>query len=119
MAHRWNHRRPLSVSDESGRILRDVDRIPGYQRSSASGKVRGRRCAHPWKGWVYRRPSCPNECDAAFKQGGKFAGWTTGAADDAYYHPLMLPQGIAQLSTATLDARGTAPVRHRRAVPAG
>jgi tryptophan halogenase len=38
------------------------------------------------------------ECDAAFKQGGKFARWTTGAADDAYYHPLMLPQGFAQLN---------------------
>lgn len=35
-------------------------------------------------------------CDAAFKQGGKFAGWTTGAADDAYYHPLMVPQGFSQ-----------------------
>ncbi len=38
------------------------------------------------------------ECDAAFKQGGKFARWTTGAANDAYYHPLMLPQGFAQLN---------------------
>jgi tryptophan 7-halogenase len=38
------------------------------------------------------------QCDAAFKQGGKFTGWTTGAADDAYYHPLMLPQGFAQLN---------------------
>jgi tryptophan halogenase len=37
-------------------------------------------------------------CDASFKQGGKFAGWTTGAHDDAYYHPLMLPQGFAQLN---------------------
>src|ERR1700761_4487870 len=37
-------------------------------------------------------------CDAAFKQGGKFAGWTTGAVDDAYYHPLMLPQGFAQVN---------------------
>ena len=37
-------------------------------------------------------------CDAAFKQGGKFAGWTTGAADDAYYHPLMLPHGFAQVN---------------------
>ncbi len=37
-------------------------------------------------------------CDAAFKQGGKFAGWTTGAADDAYYHPLMFPQGFTQLN---------------------
>ena len=28
------------------------------------------------------------ECDAAFKQGAKFARWTTGAEDDAYYHDL-------------------------------
>ncbi len=38
------------------------------------------------------------QCDAAFKQGGRFAGWTTGAADDAYYHPLMVPQGFMQLN---------------------
>jgi tryptophan halogenase len=38
------------------------------------------------------------ECDAAFKQGAKFARWTTGAKDDAYYHPLMLPQGFHQLN---------------------
>lgn len=38
------------------------------------------------------------ECDAAFKQGGRFVGWATGAADDAYYHPLMLPQSFAQLN---------------------
>ena len=38
------------------------------------------------------------QCDASFKQGGKFAGWTTGAADDAYYHPLMLPHGFSQLN---------------------
>jgi tryptophan halogenase len=35
-------------------------------------------------------------CDAAFKQGGKFVGWTTGAQEDAYYHPLMVPQGFSQ-----------------------
>lgn len=40
------------------------------------------------------------ECDAAFKQGAKFARWTTGAVDDAYYHPLMLPQSFAQLNLA-------------------
>ena len=39
-------------------------------------------------------------CDAAFKQGAKFARWTTGADDDAYYHPLMLPQGFTQLNLA-------------------
>jgi tryptophan halogenase len=38
------------------------------------------------------------ECDAAFKQGAKFARWTTGADEDAYYHPLMLPQGFEQLN---------------------
>jgi tryptophan halogenase len=38
------------------------------------------------------------QCDATFKQGARFAKWTTGAADDAYYHPLMLPQGFSQLN---------------------
>ena len=37
-------------------------------------------------------------CNAAFKQGAKFARWTTGADDDAYYHPLMLPQGFTQVN---------------------
>ena len=40
------------------------------------------------------------ECDAAFKQGAKFARWTTGERDDAYYHPLMPPQGFTQLNLA-------------------
>ena len=47
-------------------------------------------------------------CDAAFKQGGRFAGWTTGAADDAYYHPLMLPQGFAQVNLVPHWAAGAA-----------
>lgn len=38
------------------------------------------------------------ECDAAFKQGACFARWTTGADDDAYYHPLMLPQAFGKLN---------------------
>jgi tryptophan halogenase len=38
------------------------------------------------------------ECDSAFKQGACFARWTTGEAGDAYYHPLMLPQGFGQLN---------------------
>jgi len=38
------------------------------------------------------------ECDAAFKQGAWFARWTTGAEDDGYYHPLMLPQSFHQLN---------------------
>lgn len=36
------------------------------------------------------------ECDAAFKQGAKFAKWVTGAEDDFYYHPLVLPTGFLQ-----------------------
>ena len=40
------------------------------------------------------------ECNASFKQGAKFARWTTGAPDDAYYHPLMLPQGFTQVNLA-------------------
>src|SRR3954453_11292045 len=39
-------------------------------------------------------------CDAAFKQGAKFAKWTTGAEDDAYYHPLMYPQSFTQMNLA-------------------
>ena len=39
-------------------------------------------------------------CDGAFKQGGKFVGWTTGAPDDSYYHPLMLPQGFTEVNLA-------------------
>ena len=38
------------------------------------------------------------ERDAAFKRGGEFAGWTRGTEDDAYYHPLMLPQGFSQVN---------------------
>ena len=29
-------------------------------------------------------------CDAAFKQGARFARWTTGEEDDGYYHPHWL-----------------------------
>ncbi len=36
------------------------------------------------------------ECDAAFKQGSKFVRWVTGAADDYYYHPFVLPQGYTE-----------------------
>jgi hypothetical protein len=32
------------------------------------------------------------ECNASFKQGGKFVKWATGEEDDFYYHPLVLPQ---------------------------
>jgi tryptophan halogenase len=38
------------------------------------------------------------ECDVSFKQGARFARWTTGEDDDFYYHPLMLPQSFTQLN---------------------
>lgn len=37
-------------------------------------------------------------CDASFKQGAKFVGWVTGKDGDSYYHPLMLPQGFADVN---------------------
>lgn len=39
-------------------------------------------------------------CNGAFKQGAKFARWRTGAADDFYYHPLVLPEGFPDLDLA-------------------
>lgn len=39
-------------------------------------------------------------CNASFKQGAKFARWRTGEPDDAYYHPLVLPQGFPDLDLA-------------------
>jgi hypothetical protein len=30
-------------------------------------------------------------CDASFKQGSRFDGWSTGAPDDRYYHPFAPP----------------------------
>ncbi|HCM47059.1 MAG TPA: tryptophan halogenase [Colwellia sp.] len=36
------------------------------------------------------------ECDASFKQGAKFAKWVTGAEDDFYYHPFVLPHGYLE-----------------------
>ena len=38
------------------------------------------------------------ECNASFKQGALFRKWTTGAEDDAYYHPLMLPQSFGMVN---------------------
>jgi tryptophan halogenase len=31
------------------------------------------------------------KCDASFKQGSRFDGWTTGEAGDSYYHPFAPP----------------------------
>ncbi|NQY64066.1 MAG: tryptophan 7-halogenase [Alteromonadaceae bacterium] len=36
------------------------------------------------------------ECEASFKQGAKFSKWVTGATDDFYYHPFVIPHGYSQ-----------------------
>ncbi|MBY6188909.1 tryptophan 7-halogenase [Microbulbifer agarilyticus] len=41
------------------------------------------------------------ECNVGFKQGAKFARWTTGADDDFYYHPLVQPEGFHNHNLAT------------------
>lgn len=40
------------------------------------------------------------ECDAAFKQGSKFARWREDRDDDYYYHPFVLPQGYLETNVA-------------------
>ena len=39
-------------------------------------------------------------CDATFKQGARFVGWTDGTPGDAYYHPLNPPAGAIDLNLA-------------------
>ncbi|MDE2220275.1 MAG: tryptophan 7-halogenase [Gammaproteobacteria bacterium] len=50
------------------------------------------------------------ECDAAFKQGSRFGGWTDGGGEH-YYHPFSLPQGYgeANLVTPWLREHGAVP----------
>lgn len=38
------------------------------------------------------------ECDASFKQGSRFNRWATGADDDYYFHPFVLPQGYDEVN---------------------
>lgn len=33
------------------------------------------------------------ECDASFKQGSRFNGWTSGKENDFYFHPFTMPHG--------------------------
>lgn len=40
------------------------------------------------------------ECDAAFKQGSRFDRWVSGADDDIYFHPFVLPQGYGDANLA-------------------
>ena len=38
------------------------------------------------------------ECSAAFKQGTRFVGWSTGDEDDVYYHPFSAPAGYGRIN---------------------
>lgn len=40
------------------------------------------------------------ECDASFKQGSRFAGWTDGGSEH-YYHPFSLPHGYGEANLAS------------------
>ena len=56
------------------------------------------------------------ECDASFKQGAKFAKWVTGAEDDAYYHPLVLPQAYSEINLAPFWQQETSQIPFADAV---
>jgi flavin-dependent dehydrogenase len=40
------------------------------------------------------------ECEASFKQGSEFIGWSNGAQGDSYYHPFTLPSGYEDRNLA-------------------
>lgn len=46
------------------------------------------------------------ECDASFKQGSRFERWVTGADDDVYFHPFVLPQAYGDANLAAAWLRG-------------
>ena len=48
-------------------------------------------------------------CDATFKQGSLFRRWSSGAADDLYFHPFTLPTGYTEAPLAAAWLRGHAP----------
>ncbi len=54
------------------------------------------------------------ECDATFKQGSRFVGWSDGDASDAYYHPFVLPQGYGEVNLVAgwIAHGGRAPFAH-------
>lgn len=48
-------------------------------------------------------------CDASYKQGSRFDGWVTGAADDSYLHPFTPPPpGPADALVAAWETRNDA-----------
>ena len=55
-------------------------------------------------------------CNVAFKQGAKFEKWVTGADNDYYYHPLVLPQGFERTNLAKYWLSGNKRVSFSEAV---
>ena len=41
-------------------------------------------------------------CEASFKQGSRFDGWTTGAAHDCYFHPFEAPPDPDEIDAAAV-----------------
>lgn len=54
------------------------------------------------------------QCDASFKQGAKFARWTTGADDDYYYHPFNVTEGYPRIDIAPYWVAGQDSSNHSR-----
>jgi hypothetical protein len=80
-------------------------------RRSAWARGPGRRCARRCSDRA-RRGEFLAACDASFKQGSRFDGWASGAADDTYLHPFT----TRRRSTAT-HARCRVAARRRAIRP--
>lgn len=53
-------------------------------------------------------------CDATFKQGAKFCRWATGEKNDAYYHPLVIPEAYVKINLVNhwLNSDRSVPFAH-------
>lgn len=51
-------------------------------------------------------------CDGSFKQGTRFDGWGTGAADDRYYHPFVPPLALDPAEAGASYAEGVCSQPH-------
>ena len=98
MAHRWHHRRPPSRPDEGGRLLGHADRVAGHQDHRRRRGHVADDAQRRWRRWASRRPSSSASATPHSSRARNSRAGPPGAADDAYYHPLMLPQGFTQLN---------------------
>ncbi len=120
MADRGHHRRAASGPRCSTGLLRHLS---GVAQRSHHRRGRGHLAdvaIELCRRWASRRPTFSATATQHSSRAPSFARWTTGADDDAYYHPLMLPQGFTQVNLAphwlASDVRAQL---LRRRVPAG